>query len=1001
MTEIISRVNLFAGRAIDGLLNGKAGYFIREARAAQHQRDWASAEALWRQVTEVAPRNAGAWVQLGNMLNELERRSEAIAAFKQARAINPNLAQAPAGIAGVHERAGLWSEAIEAWADAIELLSRNTLGNKKNDAALAHALSHASMAVRNGGSSAPANDLIQKTMEKFSDSERHSNGLVIRAQLLPPGNSPTVVSFLQDFTTLLSSVAGHPIEAGPAVRSGNLFDALVELSSKLQLGKNDRYFLRVASKLYDNARMWSEVMVLAEWQANLEPSHADHLVQAFQAAAKGRRLSDARRLARRHARTNGDLILIHNLAELYESVKQPEHARLLIRFLRRRWPHSRWHTCRYIVLTAQTRSLALADRLVRAEIAEGRLDHELKQAYFKAPFVAGQFDEARLRAISYLKENHDVDTEVLLGYLIANSVGIENASEHFRELAVRTMQGLGPMVGTAHMAMRKRDMPQAMRRWLDISIVHPGASNADVERARCAYDMGEIQEAIRICQTHRKNFPNDVAMSEFYAWLLTMNGQYDEALPEINTILQNYGPNWQAVDLYIICTAQLGRLDDNWDRVLGMMPASDAGDGVSRFYHVLRILIAVERRDLARKMLVVKGEAIKHLPWVAPYLRDTEVSLKASACSGPEQHWEIAARKIRSDLSDRLDAMSDTEVEALLGRSARAFPLVHIVNKFEQPRGGSELHALDLAEAIGRYSTVKLWAPEMPHPDLSERKGVSHIDPTAGVCPRGGVLVFIGVYFEIAQWVHHVRPDRVIFLYNTFESPSLFERIAEVFRETGVRPELLYCAEIMGQETGLPGRFEPSPTDLELFSPTDIPRPLSRPFTLGRHSRDVPEKHGRDDWKIYQQVSAMGGESVILGGACMSRAFPDIRGLHLLKARSSGIPEFLHGLDAYVYRTSTWIEPWGRVVIEAMACGLPVLVHSAGGYAQAIKHETNGLLFDTTDDAIRQIQRLIKEPDLRHRLGAEARNSVCNLLSDFELKRMIAFYLLDHRNGLA
>lgn len=973
-------------------IEGSSRLLIGRARKAQRRHDWVEAEKLWRKVIDQSPRETGAWVQLGNMLNELGRHAEAIEAFRHAGRLDAELVHAPAGIAGVHERAGRWNAAFEAWIEAIELLSRNRW-HDKNDDELTHALAHVAMAARNSGASTRTRHVLMRTMGKFPDLISRPGNMAIRVKLLPPGQSEACAAFLHDFLGMLPADNREKARALPGVRNGDLFQALVEITPFLDTGRTCPDFLSIAAELYENGGLWREAVRLAEWQAESQPSKTEYVARAFRAASAGRRLADARRLARRHARLTNTLTLIDELAELYNHARQPARARLLFRFLKSRSPHSSWHISKYILATAATRSLQLADRLVQRERAEGRRNRQLEQTYCKSAFAAGHYDEARLRLTHYLERHDDHEADVLLGYAIANSRGLDEASAHFRDLAAQEMRSLNAMLGIAHMAMRKRDLPLVLERWTDIAIVHSGGANADVERARCAYEMGDIDNALRICQFSLRRHDNDIGTCEFYAWLLTMNGRYEEALPAIATVLANSGPNWQAVDLQIICSSQLGTLDQDWDKISAMMPSSDSDEAISRFYHVIRILIAVGRRDLAGRVLLCRDAPTKRTPWVAPYLRAALAMVDAPA----KLRWSSAIEITRSNFSDLLDALSDLEVDALLGGGTGALPTVHIVNKFEQPRGGSELHALDLARQIGRYTKTQIWAPEMPHPEFTARHGVSHIDPSTGTFPRGGVLVLIGVYFDIARWINHVQPSRIIFLYNTFEAPSLFARIEEAWRHTGVRPELLYCSDLMGQETGLPGRFEPSPTDLELFSPSFAPRSASHPFRLGRHSRDVPEKHGRDDWKIYREVSALGGESVLLGGTCMAGAFPAIRGMQLLEARSTKIPDFLRGLDAYVYRTSTWIEPWGRVVIEAMACGLPVLAHSAGGYAQVVNHEINGLLFDTSEEAVHLIRRLIKEPALRLRLGEEARRSACELLSPAKLKRMIAFYLLsDH-----
>ena len=959
-----------------------------KASEAQARQDWQTAERLWVEAINAAPRNAGAWIQRGNVLNELGRRDEAIASFEQARTLAPNLVHAPAGIAGVHERAARWDLAEPFWHQAVTTLSSQGDDNPKAKRELVHALLHRALSAgRNGRAEKAVND-INHAIRLAPDLLRNSHNARIVADVMSvPGTSEP-----KAFNTLAVTMLAPSLLPDVAAVADDRRKTLLAIFPELLQKQSDAGLLIVADVLFERAGMWREVLLLAEQQAQIAVDPSSFIERAFQAAVHGRLLTDARRLALRYAALRGDLILVHELAKLYESAGQYVRSRLLTRFIRRRWPHSRWHVLQYILLTAMTRSLEHADRLIQIEIRGGRRDRDLEYAFCRAAFEAGSFDEARRRLLEFTKRYDDQSAEVLLGYAIANSLGILEADQFFQEAAARQIQSAGTLVGMAHMAMRRRDFPAALERWQHIAAIHPELTHAHVEIARSAYEMRDIDGAERICTAYLRRDPHDPGIGELYAWLLTISGRYTEARAALEVSQQRSGPSWDAARLFILGAAELGDLDYHWNDIAAMMPMSDDDRASSQFYHVIRALIAVERTGFVDTMLD-QSPWLPARAWMWPYLVSAGITDEKPVDKQAKSLWIRSQSRTSVSISERLDLMSDADIDTLLSRTT-GFPTIHIVNKFEQPRGGSELHALDLAVQLRRYTDVALWAPEMPHPDLTIQ-GVRGIDPSTADIPLGGVLVFVGVYFDIERWIGLTKPHRAIFLYNTFEAPAFFARIEEVFIKTEIKPEILYCSTMMSNETGVAGRFEPSPTDLDLFHPALVGKRHEQPFRLGRHSRDVVEKHGSQDWKVYQAVSDLGGESIVLGGTCMRGAYPKIPNLHLMPARSTGIPDFLRSLDAYLYRTSTWIEPWGRVVIEAMACGLPVVAHAVGGYAQAIRHEVNGFLFDTTEEAVRLVRRLADEPLLRERLGYEARLSTQKLLSDAEMKRLIAFYLLD------
>jgi glycosyltransferase involved in cell wall biosynthesis len=68
---------------------------------------------------------------------------------------------------------------------------------------------------------------------------------------------------------------------------------------------------------------------------------------------------------------------------------------------------------------------------------------------------------------------------------------------------------------------------------------------------------------------------------------------------------------------------------------------------------------------------------------------------------------------------------------------------------------------------------------------------------------------------------------------------------------------------------------------------------------------------------------------------------------------------------------SVWPEPFGMVVLEALAAGTPVVASGIGGIVDLVDHETSGLLVRPGDVASlsRALRQILADDDLRRKLG--------------------------------
>ncbi len=102
------------------------------------------------------------------------------------------------------------------------------------------------------------------------------------------------------------------------------------------------------------------------------------------------------------------------------------------------------------------------------------------------------------------------------------------------------------------------------------------------------------------------------------------------------------------------------------------------------------------------------------------------------------------------------------------------------------------------------------------------------------------------------------------------------------------------------------------------------------------------------------------------------------------------IVEVYRWLDIVVH-ASTQPEPFGLAIIEAMACGKPVIVSQAGGAAELFTHNYDAVGIQPGDFAAlaSAIQHLIDNPAQRQRLSENARHTVLKCFSCDRLGQQI------------
>lgn len=300
------------------------------------------------------------------------------------------------------------------------------------------------------------------------------------------------------------------------------------------------------------------------------------------------------------------------------------------------------------------------------------------------------------------------------------------------------------------------------------------------------------------------------------------------------------------------------------------------------------------------------------------------------------------------------------------------------------------MESIALWELLRQYSHVTLWSQSEVHSCYSALP-IRKMD--CENIPLGGTLVILDFQNEPGNWLESGRFSRIVFKLNTAYFAPPFKLNRRVLMGGLPAPEFVFDSPMLKRMSGLDGLVELSTISLTEFSPVETLE--QRPFTVGRHSRDVEFKHHEDDPSLYRMLALQGHRVRVMGGVCLEPHIGvDRAGIELLAAGAVPASEFLQSIDCFFYRCHpSWLEGYGRVVFEAMACGLPVVCERRGGYADFIEHGINGFLVSSQEDAWDILQELSSDKPLRQKIGNAARLLTESLYSSAREEDYRAWYL--------
>lgn len=334
----------------------------------------------------------------------------------------------------------------------------------------------------------------------------------------------------------------------------------------------------------------------------------------------------------------------------------------------------------------------------------------------------------------------------------------------------------------------------------------------------------------------------------------------------------------------------------------------------------------------------------------------------------------------------RFDVVTMGEEGPLAADLKNAGALVHSLG-VEQGGSGRVNRAVRLVRSVPRFrALLKTLRPDIIHASLPEMSAVA----TASRWPRRRPPLIVSkrtlvrwmardpIYFRLARWINR-RADVILANSEAVRQDTISKEGADPKRVRVIHN---------GVDTE---RFRPGLPEKALARELDLPSGVP---VIGMVANFFGYKGHSDVVRAAAILRGQGLDFTLLfvgrDGDASESVRQEVREAGLAdRVRFAGpradIPRLLRLFDIFV--SASHEEGFSNSILEAMASGRAIVATSVGGTTEQIEESATGLLVEprSPEALARALGRLLREPDLRARLGSAARESVRRR---FSLERM-------------